>query len=399
MSIAEVNLAQDTGQALETSRGSVEALIDWFYANQQDLLIGLAVAAGIVAVMMILRSIGAWLARGDRDYHTWRGLIGRVLSRTGILFMVAAALEIVVTYATVPERLGRLVDVFFIIAFAFQGAIWARELVLGLIGRRAADSEGESTLANAMAVIRVLVSVALFAIAIIVILDNLGVNVTALIAGFGIGGIAIGLAAQGIFSDLFAALAIIFDRPFRRGDTIRYDPQSIATVEKIGLKTTRLRSITGETRVMANTKLLEREIYNYAGGTSRVTTLLFGVVYQTPPDVLDEIPELARGVVTNRSGCSLIRCAITGFGASSIDFELIFESATTKIGIVAADRTKVVTDLMRVFAIHGIEFAYPTQTTFTAAPDGTMVMPYPEVQPVVSVDPGAGAPAGPAKGD
>ena len=126
-----------------------------------------------------------------------------------------------------------------------------------------------------MAIIRVLVSVALFAIAIIVILDNLGVNVTALVAGLGIGGIAIGLAAQGIFSDLFAALAILFDKPFRRGDTIRYD-NSVGTVERIGLKTTRLRSLTGEQMVMANTKLLEREIHNLADGRSRRLTLTFG---------------------------------------------------------------------------------------------------------------------------
>ena len=116
-----------------------------------------------------------------------------------------------------------------------------------------------------MAIIRVLVSVALFAIAGILILDNLGVNVTALVAGLGIGGIAIGLAAQGIFSDLFAALSILFDKPFKKGDTIRYD-NSTGTVERIGLKTTRLRSLTGEQLIMANTKLLEREIHNLAAG-------------------------------------------------------------------------------------------------------------------------------------
>ncbi len=122
-----------------------------------------------------------------------------------------------------------------------------------------------ASLGNAMAIIRVLISVALFAIAGILILDNLGVNVTALVAGLGIGGIAIGLAAQGIFSDLFAALAILFDKPFKKGDTIRYD-NSTGTVERIGLKTTRLRSLTGEQLIMANTKLLEREIHNLAAG-------------------------------------------------------------------------------------------------------------------------------------
>ena len=137
-----------------------------------------------------------------------------------------------------------------------------------MICRRVAIEAGSGTLANAMAIIRVLVSVALFAIAIILILDNLGVNVTALVAGLGIGGIAIGLAAQGIFSDLFAALSILFDKPFKKGDTIRYD-QSTGTVERIGLKTTRLRSLTGEQLIMANTKLLEREIHNLAAAPRR----------------------------------------------------------------------------------------------------------------------------------
>jgi len=118
------------------------------------------------------------------------------------------------------------------------------EIVLGLIQRRAAEGHNE-TLSNAMGIIRLLISVALFAIAAIVILDNMGVNVTGLIAGLGIGGIAIGLAAQGIFSDLFASLSIIFDRPFRVGETIKYD-MSTATVERIGLKSTRLRSVNGE---------------------------------------------------------------------------------------------------------------------------------------------------------
>ena len=379
-------ITENAGQALDSSREGIEGIIRWMQLNQDQLPIGLGVAGAIIAVMLALRALGAWLAAGDPDCLRWRGVIGRVFQKTTIFFMVAAAFDIVVTYAAVPRRIERLADILFIVAFAFQGAIWARELILGLIGRRAADA-GESAIGNAMALIRVLVSVALFAIAIIVILDNLGVNVTALIAGLGIGGIAIGLAAQGIFSDLFAALSILFDKPFRRGDTIRYG-QSIGTVERIGLKTTRLRSLDGQQLVMANTKLLEQEISNFAEGHSRRTTMTFGVIYQTSPDQIDSIPELVGGVFKNRSGCTLVRCSITGFGASSIDFELLFDSASTDMDVVGADRTKIVTDLLRVFATHGIEFAFPTQTTFTAAPDGTMIMPYPQVQPVVALEKG-----------
>ena len=113
------------------------------------------------------------------------------------------------------------IHVGFVIAASLQAAIWARELILGYVAHRTGDQE-QSTLASAIGIIRLLVTVTLFAIAIILILDNLGVNVTGLVAGLGIGGIAIGLAAQGIFGDLFAALSIIFDKPFRRGDTITF---------------------------------------------------------------------------------------------------------------------------------------------------------------------------------
>ena len=379
-----MSVAENTAAAFDKGVGTVESVVDWFVVNREVLPIGLAVAAAIVAVMLGLRWFGGWLLRGDPYCTRWRGIIGRVLSKTTLFFMVAAALDIVVTYAEVPSRIGRLLDIIFIIAFCFQGAIWARELILGTIARKVGDDR-ETTLGNAAAVIRVLVSVAVFALAIIVILDNLGANVTALIAGLGVGGIAIGLAAQGIFSDLFAALSILFDRPFRRGDTIRYDT-SIGTVERIGLKTTRIRSLTGEQLIMANTKLLEREIHNLAEGDSRRSSLPFGLVYHTPPEQLEKVMSLAKGAVESRDGCNFVRCAILGFGASSIDFELIYDSQSVDVNSVAADRTAVAINLMRAFAKHDLEFAYPTQTTYTAAPDGTMVMPWPSVTPVMRVD-------------
>ena len=222
----------------------VDKLSAWFEANRDGLLVGLVVALIIVAVMLVLRELGRRALARDPEGWGWRSVIGRVLAKTSLLFMILAAADVVSTYAELPHKVARLIDVLFVIAFALQGAVWTRELILGLIGHRVARDNGSSALASAMAIIRVLVSVALFAIAGILILDNLGVNVTALVAGLGIGGIAIGLAAQGIFSDLFAALSILFDKPFKKGDTIR-DDSSTGTVERIGLNTTRLRSITG----------------------------------------------------------------------------------------------------------------------------------------------------------
>ncbi len=358
--------------------------VDWVQANNEALLVGTLVALALVAVMLILRHVGTRICASHPDYRSWKSVIGRVLSKTSLAFMVIAAVAIVTNFAEPPERVARLLEILFIVAVAIQGAVWARELILGVIGRRIGEEPGETTLGNAASLIRVLVSVALFAIAFIVILDNLGVNVTALVAGLGIGGIAIGLAAQGIFSDLFAALAILFDRPFRRGDTIRYD-NSIGTVERIGLKTTRLRSITGEQMIMANTKLLEREILNLAQGESRRITLTFGLVYQTPPDKLRRVPDIAKAAVDGRQGCKFVRCTMTALAPSSLEHELLFEITSLDPDVIAAHRSAIIMSLVTGFAAEGVDFAYPTQTTFTAAPDGTLVMPYaPPPKPAAS---------------
>jgi small-conductance mechanosensitive channel len=367
-------------EAIVNGREGVQSVFDWFSANASVLPIGLAVAGAIVLVMLGLRWFGSRLIASDPDCHHWRGVIGRVLRKTSIFFMVVTALDMVANYAIVPMKIEHLLNILFTIGFAFQGAIWARELILGVVTRRAGDDPTETSIGNALAVIRVLVSVTLFALAIIVILDNLGVNVTALVAGLGIGGIAIGLAAQGIFSDLFAALSILFDKPFKKGDSIQFD-ETVGTVERIGLKTTRLRSITGELVVMSNTKLLEREIHNFAGGRTRRSVFSFGLVYRTAPDDLEKVSSLAKGAVESRQGCTFVRCAIRGLGASSVDFELLFDSRSTDLNKVAADRTAVALALLRAFAKHGLEFAYPTQTTFTAAPDGTLVMPWAPPEP------------------
>ena len=355
----------------------VHGTLAWLGDNLPGLAFGAVVALGIVGVMLLLRTLGRRLIARDPPLTGWKAVTANVLAKTTVIFMAVAAVDIVASYTAVPAPLQRGVDIAFMIVAALQTAIWARELILGVARDRVGDEPGSSTLGNAMGLIRVLVSVATFAIAIIVVLDNLGVNVTALVAGLGIGGIAIGLAAQGIFSDLFAALSIVFDRPFRRGDTIRFD-KSVGTVERIGLKTTRLRSLSGEQIIMANTKLLEREIHNLADGRSRRTTLTFGLAYRTPPETLARVADIAREAVEGCKGCKFIRCAMTAFLPSSIDHELIFENRTVDPDRLAADRSAIMLALITRFAAEKIAFATPTQVAFTAAPDGSLVMPYPD---------------------
>ena len=357
-------------------------LLDWLAGNREGLQIGALVAAAIVAAMLIVRMIGERIERHP-DSLDWKGIIGAVLAKTGIIFMVAAALEIVTSYAAVPRQIDRLVNIFFIIVASFQIAVWARELVMGAVRHRVGEEPGETTLGNAMSIVRALVSVAAFSIALIVILDNLGVNVTTLIAGLGIGGIAIGLAAQGIFSDLFAGLAIVFDKPFRRGQQISWgaanpdgSPESTGTVERIGLKTTRIRSRTGEQIIVSNAKLLEQELTNVDEAKTYRFWLPLGVTYQTSPDVLDRMEALMQEVLEPLKGIRLVRCTVRGFGPSSIDFDLVYDDRARDFEARARNRSDICIGIARLFEREKIKFAYPTQTTFTAAPDGTMVMPY-----------------------
>jgi len=349
--------------------------LDWLLANAEALILGSLVAALLVLVMLTLRWLGHRTVRSDPHGLTWKGVVGRVLAKTSLPFMILVAADTVARYADMPPRPEHLLHILATVAVAFQAAVWARELILGVIHRNIGEEPGGTTLGNAFGVIRVLVSVALFGIALVVILDNVGVNVTALVAGLGVGGIAIGLAAQGIFSDLFAALAILFDKPFRRGDTIRYDTTT-GTVERIGLKTTRLRSPTGEQVVMANTKLLEREIHNLAEAHRRRVVVPFGLGLRTPAGRLAELAAIASAAVKPTPGCSFVRCVLVGLGASSLDHELLYDDDSLDADANATRKAAILAALLVGLEREGLLLATPTQTAFTALPDGRLIPPY-----------------------
>lgn len=353
--------------------------IEWLSDNALELVIALLAASIIAALLLSLRRLGKKLCARDATGRGWASIIGRAVEKTSNLFIFAIAARLVVKYAAAPDFVAQPVGLLFIVAVTIQAAIWAREIVLGLIEHRTDAGEHEA-LGSAMGIIRLLVSVALFLVAGVVILDNVGVNVTGLIAGLGIGGIAIGLAAQGIFADLFAALSILFDRPFRRGDAIAYD-QTTAHVEAIGLKSTRLRAITGEQRIISNKALLDKEIRNNSRVDYRRARFPIGLVYQTLPEKAAALPALVKDVV-EKAGHRFLRAGFIGFGASSLDFELEFDVLSDDYEVFFAARHAVGIALLQRFAAEGLEFAYPTQTTFTAAPDGTLVMPYAPVQKV-----------------
>lgn len=351
-------------------------IVDWVQGNALELTIAVIAAVLLFFALSWLRRVAARIARESEHRSAMKSIVARTISRTSKFFRLMVAVELVNGFANAPAPIATTIEVLFTIAVVIQGAIWLREIILGLIERRAGEGEHEhETLASAMVLIRILVSFGLFAIATIVILDNLGINVTGLIAGLGVGGIAIGLAAQGIFSDLFAAISIIFDKPFRRGDVIGYGTTT-ATVEKIGMKSTRLRALSGETKVISNSKLLDMEITNFTVLTYRRTTFTIGLVYNTPTAKITQLPGWLETVVEENGG-RFVRAGFTGFNASSIDIQITFDVDSLDYQEVFGKRHGIGIGILDLLRREQIETAFPTQTAYTAAPDGTLIMPYP----------------------
>ena len=367
--------AGDPNDARGQLNDMVVVVATWLHQHWVQVLLACIVGTVIFAALHGLRRLGAKLCAFDADGSGWSTVVGRAVMRTGNPFMLAASAKLVAGYANPPAGVVTTIGFLWTIAATFQAAIWARELILGGVERRT-HQEGHSNeaLGSAVGLIRLMVTFVLFAVALIVVLDNLGVNVTGLVAGLGVGGIAIGLAAKGIFDDLFAALAIIFDRPFRRGDAIGYD-QTTGTVEEIGLKSTRIRSTSGEERIIANRNLLDKEITNNTRRDRRRVKFALGLVYQTAPAAAQALPDTLRRIVED-GGMEFVRCGFVGFGASSLDFELEFDSPHTDYQAMYDARHRIGIAILACFAAEGLEFAYPTQTSFTAAPDGRAIMPY-----------------------
>ncbi|WP_336973503.1 mechanosensitive ion channel family protein [Sphingobium aromaticiconvertens] len=355
-------------------RQTWDQTIAWLGDHYIQILIAVGVGILIYLAVAALASFAKRLKGKPGDHLGLPQVIARAAAKTTQFFMVMVAARLVAGYAAPPAMVTGTITFLFTVAAVFQGAIWLREIILGLIERKTGAEGGNDTLANAMGIIRLLVTVALFSIAAVMVLDNLGVNVTGLVAGLGIGGIAIGLAAQGIFSDLFAALSIIFDQPFKRGEIITYD-QTTARVERIGLKSTRLRAMSGERKVISNANLLQKEITSLQTLERRRVKFMLGLIYQTPQEKAEAMPRIMREVVES-CGMIFIQCGLIAFGASSLDYELDFDVPDPDTQDYFMTRHTVGLAIFRRFNEEELEFAYPTQTTFTAAPDGRMIMPY-----------------------
>lgn len=206
-----------------------------------------------------------------------------------------------------------------------------------------------------------LVKILLWVGAIVLILSNMGINVTSMVAGLGIGGVAVALALQNILGDLFSSLAIYFDKPFKVGDFIMVG-QHMGTVKKVGIKTSRLQSLTGEEIVISNTELTNSRIQNYGVMQERRILFNFGVVYNTSSKNLRQIPEMVKKAVESQEMTRFDRSHFKEFGDSALIYENVYYVSTGDYNKYMDIQQNINLNLTEEFAAKGIEFAYPTYT-------------------------------------
>lgn len=198
-------------------------------------------------------------------------------------------------------------------------------------------------------------------------LDNLGVNITSMLAGLGIGGVAVALAAQSILGDLFSAVAIYLDKPFEVGDFIVLDDYKGA-VEHIGLKTTRVRSISGEVLVFANSQLTSSRIRNYQLLKERRVVLNFGLINQTPVEKVKTVPRLVKDIIANTEKVRLDRVHFSGLGESALQFEAVYFVLDPDYNLYMDLNQRILLSILESLDGAGVRLAYPTRTLYNEGP-------------------------------
>ena len=336
------------------------SLLDWLVAS--------AIATGALVVFLLAR-------RAIRGYHRklqttpeteLLEIPMQVLSRTALLFFVALALFLGVQWLTIGPGTTRIVGSALTIALFWQAGVWAVAATAAWLDRKRKRSMATDRAAvGSLGIIGFILNVVIWALVLLLTLDNLGVDITALVAGLGIGGIAVALAVQNVLGDLFASLSITLDRPFVVGDFLAVG-DFLGSVEYIGIKSTRLRSLSGEQIIMSNSDLLSSRVRNYGRMSERRVVFSTGVTYETPIDLVERIPGLIREIVESQPGTRFDRSHFAKHAAASLDFETVYFVLSADFNRYMDVQQAINIRLHREFARLGVEFAYPTQRLLIA---------------------------------
>ena len=343
-----------------------EILAQVYYGNTiEQYAIALAIIIGGIILIRIfkkrmLNQIKKWTEKTETKLDDY---LIEGLEKFGLPIFNFVVIYSGLGYLTFSEKADKIIGNIMVVVITFYVIRMLSSFIRLTLESFISLQEGGQEKLKQLNGIMIIINVIIWAVGLLFLFDNLGYNVTTIIAGLGIGGIAIALAAQNILGDLFNYFVIFFDRPFEVGDFITVDDKK-GTVEHIGIKTTRLLSVNGEQLAFSNSDLTKSRIHNFKRMDRRRVVFSLGVVYQTPPAKLEQIPTMIRTMIEKQEGAVFDRAHFATFGSYSLNFEVVYFIASAEYIHYMDIQQAINLKIINKFAEEGIEFAYPTQTVF-----------------------------------
>jgi small-conductance mechanosensitive channel len=330
------------------------SLTDWLIAG----IVAIAVWSGLWVLRQFIAS--RYKKYSAAQHRMPIRLIAYLIGNTKQFLFIAIALYAAQVSLTLPDRVQHIVSNIVLILVLLQVGLWAGRSVRFYLEMKQLERGADQVFSGSLDIINFVARLAIWSLLILVALDNLGVNITALLAGLGVGGVAVALALQNVLGDLFASLSIALDKPFVVGDSLVIDTYS-GNVEHIGIKSTRLRSDTGEQIILSNADILKSRVRNFGRAQEQRALATIRVNYETPSDKLQSIPRLLESIVREQANARFERCHLKTLGDSALHFELSYfvqqPSLNPPLDLQQTVNFRIIDEFRRL----GVEFDYPTQ--------------------------------------
>jgi small-conductance mechanosensitive channel len=347
-------------EILKASLGITDRLIfgnplaDWIRAG--------IVALAVWSVLWILRRLVASRYRrfATENQPTPIRLLAYLVGNTRQMLFLGFALIAADECVTLPPKLQHVVTNAALILILLQIGIWAGRALKFYLELKERERGADRNFAGSLDIINFVARLLIWSLLCLVALDNLGVNITALLAGLGVGGVAVALALQNILGDLFASLSIALDKPFAVGDNLTID-SFVGVVEHIGIKTTRLRSETGEQIILSNADLIKSRVRNFGRAAEQRALATIRVRYDTPSEKIQDIPKLLERIVREQPNARFERCHLKTLGEYDLQFELSYFVREPKLHPLLDLQQAVNFRIIEEFRQREIAFAYPTR--------------------------------------
>jgi small-conductance mechanosensitive channel len=353
------------GEYLSHKVGAVEQLL---LGNPlMDWLVAAMVAVAVWSVLWILRR---FIVSRYKKYSAGQRamplrLIAYLLGNTTQLFLFGVALYAAQENLALPNKLQRLINGIVMILLLLQIGLWTGRALRFYLELKERERGADRMFAGSLDIIKFIAHVLIWSVLILVALSNLGVNITALLTGLGVGGVAVALALQNILGDLFASLSIALDKPFAVNDRLVIDAY-MGKVEHIGIKSTRLRSDSGEQIILSNADILKSRVRNFGRAPEQRVLTTLRLSYETPSDKLRSIPKLLEGIAREQANARFERCHLNTLGDSALQFELAYFVQQPNVNSVSDVQQAVNLRIIEEFRRMKVEFDYPTQRVIVA---------------------------------